>query len=99
MYTLLHITGTALGHERSMRATRVNDVAKDTLLRMGCIAAMCLRNYSGYEMIAASNTEEMEERKANRRGAESYATGPEIVKYDKAIEAGTKIPPNWKPLV
>ena len=80
-----------------MRAVRVGDVSKDTLLRMGCIAAMCLRNYSGYEMIAASNTELMEERKAGRRSAEEYETEPELLKYDRAIAAGTKIPPSWEP--
>ena len=75
MYTLIHITGTAMGHERSMRAMRVNDAAKDSLLRMGCMAAMCLRNYSGYEMIAASTTEEMEERKAKRCKCICHWTG------------------------
>ena len=95
VYTLLHITGTALGHERSMKAVKVGDMSKDTLLRMGCIAAMCLRNYSGYEMIAASNRELMEERKAGRLNASEFASAPDLVKYDNVIAAGGKISQKW----
>ena len=97
MYTLIHITGTAMGHERSMRAMRVSEEAQEPLLRMGCMAAMCLRNYSGYEMIASSTKEEMEEFKAKRRDANAFATGPDIEKYDAAIAKGMKIPSHWKP--
>ena len=55
------MTGTALGHERSMKAIHVSEEAQDQLLRMACMAAICLKNYDGYQIISASTTEKTQE--------------------------------------
>jgi len=98
IYTLLHITGTCMGHERSMRALRVTEESQEQLLRIGVFAGMALQNFSGYEMIAASTREKLQARVKKRKTEIIKGDkDPAIVKVDAALKKGLKIKPNQKP--
>ena len=74
-----------MGHERSMRAQRVTEEAHEQLLRMGCIAGICLLNYTGYAMIAASTSEETQARVNSRSEKMDIITGPDTIKKTESL--------------